>query len=150
MSKLVSSLCLFVVVAMSTISFGLASDNTLATNVGGKEMSCFQCIKAGLGAKDNGCPQCIPSFLGIRDSSCKQWTEDRNANGEPSIKDVSWLFGFISGYNAYAPGTLKKPKAMFFSYDEPAILKEIDNQCAISPQSSVVIIVMKFLDSFRK
>jgi hypothetical protein len=115
-------------------------------------LSCNKCIELGFGAKNNGCPQCLPPFLGIKleNSSCQKWTEDRREGGKASDIRTSWLFGFVSGYNAYAPGTLSKPKPMFFYYDEQNILKKIDHSCAASPRESVVKIVLNFISSMQK
>jgi hypothetical protein len=143
--------CSTIIVMLIFATPALAVEPTLVPVATSAQMSCNQCIKEGLGAKDNGCPQCMPPFLGIKveDSSCKKWTEDRRAGGKDSERDVSWLYGFVSGYNAYASGTPNKPHATFFYYDEASILDEIDRKCIEYPRASFVRVIEKFLESMQ-
>src|SRR5262245_40221092 len=83
----------------------------------------------------------IVSVLGGQHRTCSQWIEHRKAGGNAADDAITWLLGFFSGYNAFAPG----PRGFFFYYDEPAFLDVVDRLCAEDPSISIAEAAARFL-----
>lgn len=141
-------LLLTIVAAFSILSSANAQEQSSSTK-NYSDVSCNECMRATHRGQVANCRHCIPPYLGIKDVSCKQWNEDSQSKGQAFDKDTLWLFGFISGYNAFAPGTLGNPKPTFFPYDEQALLNVVDENCRKTPNQSIIRVVMEFMDSLK-
>jgi len=65
--------------------------------------------------------------LGAGVSSCEQWTKARVGGGVPV--DESWIEGFISSHNHYAPG----PNDLGMNMTLDALRSWVDNYCSQHP-----------------
>lgn len=102
---------------------------------------CMGCVVSSIAHADDG-KFGIVSVLGGQDRTCLRWIENRKAGGGAADDDATWLFGFFSGYNAFAPG----PHGFFFYYDEPNLLDVIDRICAEDPSDSIADAAVRFLN----
>lgn len=71
--------------------------------------------------------------LGAGANSCEQWSKARS-NGGVSIGDQSWIQGFISSHNHYAPG----PNDLGKGISPEALRSWIDNYCSQHPSGLLV------------
>jgi hypothetical protein len=71
--------------------------------------------------------------LGAGANSCEQWTKARS-DGGVSIGDQSWIQGFISSHNHYAPG----PNDLGKGVSAPALRSWVDNYCSQHPSVLLV------------
>jgi hypothetical protein len=71
--------------------------------------------------------------LGVGANSCEHWSKARSTGGV-SISDQSWIQGFISSHNHYAPG----PNDLGKGISPEALRSWIDNYCSQHPSFSLV------------
>src|ERR1700733_12620076 len=110
------------------------------------DRSCQECFdSAARGDRpfaDGSCNHCNAPMLGPGRVRCDSWSLHKAASTEERAKDVSWLLGFVSGYNQF---DANPTKAFFLRYDERSVVDVIDRECAIFPEMPVAEIVIKFI-----
>lgn len=84
-------------------------------------------------------------LLGAEDRTCTRWIAEREAGGHAVDDDVSWILGFYSGYNAFAPG----PRRFFLYQDAQNLLGVIDRYCAEDPSISIAEAAIRFLKRLK-
>ena len=73
------------------------------------------------------------TVLGAGANSCEQWTKARS-EGDVSISGQSWIQGFISSHNHYAPG----PNDLGKGISPDAVRSWVDNYCSQHPSALLV------------
>ena len=69
--------------------------------------------------------------LGQGTRSCGTWTEERTGN-RSSLREA-WVFGFVSGHNAYSSANRNLGETL----DDSALLGWIDNYCKDHPLDTI-------------
>ena len=106
--------------------------------------ACPDCRSSSNG--DGTCDFCLPPIMGLGNTSCKQWTAHRQANNPESNAYAEWLFGFVSGYNVFAPYPYK---SLYPSYEKQNMLDAVDRNCVDSPDQSIAAITVNFLRTMQ-
>jgi hypothetical protein len=92
--------------------------------------------------------QAAPVFtvLGVGNDSCGKWIEAHNTNGTDAFMQDSWLGGYISAFNNYAPhskGDVTKRT------DMPGITAWMSNYCQKDPLALIDTAAQKLIDNLR-
>jgi hypothetical protein len=84
--------------------------------------------------------------VGVGKTACRGWIAARK-RPEPSAAVLEqWVLGYLSGYNAFAPG----PKDAFTDYDSPNLLGWVDQRCAANPNGSLSQVLNDFVVQLAK
>jgi hypothetical protein len=132
------------VVRPSTLEAG---ENVSSTTI---DRSCKECVNAareGAPFEDGSCDHCTAPMLGIGSLKCKEWTEQHSNDQKKRKEDMSWMFGFFSGYNQFASGSTK---ATWFHYDEPGLINAVDHECITFPERPTAEIAVGLLHGIEK
>ncbi len=81
--------------------------------------------------------------IGRGTERCRDWTLHRYHDLAARKEDLSWIFGFYSGQNEFAP--VKPKKWLMFSYDEPNLTDYVDRQCQKTPDARVADVAADLL-----
>jgi hypothetical protein len=78
--------------------------------------------------------------------TCSKWLEHRQSGTQAEKDDVTWMFGFLSGYNAF-----NKPSGRpFLPQDGEHLLNMIDKGCAENPEAHIATIAVAFINELRR
>ena len=83
------------------------------------------------------------AVYGVGSQSCGVWTKD--ASSPYGAVRRSWVLGFVSAYNFYAPGDTAVLPA-----DNAAMTVWMDNYCASHPLESIVNASLRLVDELRR
>jgi hypothetical protein len=95
------------------------------------------CVAAPLNA--------VPA-LGVGNASCRDWIRSHHEHDGRDKVLNSWLLGFFSGRNAFAPS----PKSYFFYYDEQHLLDAVMRHCKANPSVSIYETATLFLRLLKR
>jgi hypothetical protein len=79
--------------------------------------------------------------LGIGKMACRDWVSYRRKPLPPNSGLDEWVLGYLTAYNAFAPG----PKDRFTDNDSSNVLGWVDTRCAQNPNGSVSQILNDFI-----
>jgi hypothetical protein len=79
--------------------------------------------------------------LGFGTRLCKDWTSTRAAGGLNSAMAQQWLFGYLSGFDAFGPSR----HGLFFQYDGQHVVTFIDRSCRGQPDRPIANVVHDFI-----
>jgi len=85
------------------------------------------------------------TVTGVGGFSCGEWTQYRAESSESAImragKMFSWIQGFLTGYNAFGPGSGDIRKGT-----DVGLLSWIDNYCKDRPQKDLNNAALEFIE----
>jgi hypothetical protein len=81
--------------------------------------------------------------LGYGSRLCKDWTASRATGGLTSALARQWLYGYLSGYDAFGRGG----RGLFFAYDLPGIVEVVDRECARNPSRPIANVAYDFVNA---
>ncbi|HEX3917084.1 MAG TPA: hypothetical protein VHW60_07065 [Caulobacteraceae bacterium] len=84
--------------------------------------------------------------LGLGKMSCRDWASYRRKPLPPNSGPEEWVLGYLSAYNAFAPG----PKDSFHDNDASNVLGWIDTRCAQNPANSISQTLNDFITSLGR
>ena len=81
--------------------------------------------------------------MGVGAKECHVWTKDRATNAQEGTRDISWVVGFMSGYNFRAMRIVNS--GWTGELDESYVADWIDEYCKKHPSYSISLASMNLI-----